>query len=396
MKLTFRHLALVKAKLRGGRVARHSVILPEADFHLDVLDNREAPVVMKVTTFDYADRAFVREVRAFNDGLYRLAAKDSAHSKSDGPETLDALVEAITTGPLARQGFKSKIVEAASCIVRRTEGENFQPSGIMNALTYKNLEDSSELVAASIQLADQIVVDDEVAADIETWRHRTQQFIDRFIVVDGKVYKRCGEPIYELHASVYNAYLGVKYVDEMTVRGVGPSTELSFAATSVDESQAALALAETWVDPEKGGGSRPDRGAIEVIDSDYVRWRAEERDFDRFARRFERTIGDGIDTLRRDHKAMTIPRRVYDVWLDLRAVLETYEGHLVAAPEGVEVALLTAIDTWRSYKESLDIEFRTHDAPSVGTVDKILQRFLDRPVDMGPVVGYSGGPSISR
>ncbi|MCS4090228.1 hypothetical protein [Rhizobium sp. BK176] len=394
MKLTFRHLALVKAKLKGGRVARHSVILPEGDFHLNVLDGRDAPVVMKVTTLDYADRAFVRDVRAFRDGLYRTVGKESTHSKSDGPETLDSLVEAITTGPLARNGFKSKIVEAAGSIIRRTEGEHFQPPGITNALTYKNLEDDSDLVTAAIQLTDQIAMDDEVTADIASWRQRTQQFIDRFIVVDGTVFKRCGEPIYELHASEYSAYLGVSYLDEMTVNGIGPHKELTFAATSADESQAALALAATWVDPEKHGSHRPNRGSIEVLDSDFVRWRAEERDFDRFARRFERTMGDGIDTLRERHKSTRIPRRVYDAWLDLREALDAYDGKNVAAPEGTEETLVIAIDTWRSFKQSLDIDFTSHEAPSIGSVDNMLQRFVDRPIEMGPVVGYTGGPSI--
>lgn len=395
MKLTFRHLALVKAKLKGGRVARHSVILPEADFHLNVLDSREAPVVMKVTTRDYANRAFVRDVRAFEDGLYRTVAKENTHSQSDGPETLDALVEAISTKPLAREGFKAKIVEAAGSIIRRMEGEHFQPPGMLNGLTYKNLEDDSELVAAAIQLTDQIAMDDEVMSDISAWRQRTQQFIDRFIVVDGTVFKRCGEPIYELHASEYSAYLRVCYLEEMTVGGVGPHTELTFAATSVDEFQAALALAETWVVPEKASNHRPGMGSIEVLDSDYVRWRAEERDFDRFARKFERTIGDGIDTLRERHKSLKIPRRVYDAWLDLREGLDSYHGDVVAAPEGIEETLVIAIDTWRSFRASLDIDFKTHEAPSIGTVDMMLQRFADRPIDMGRVVGYSGGPAIS-
>jgi hypothetical protein len=395
MKLTFRHLALVKAKLKGGRVARHSVILPEADFHLNVLESQDAPVVMKVTTRDYADRAFVREVRAFGVGLYRTVGKENMHSNWDGPETLDALVEAITTRPLARNGFKSKIVEAAGAIIRWTDGEYFQPSGMMNALTYKNLEDDSELVTAALQLTDQIVLDDDVMADISSWRQRTQQHIDGFIVVDGMVFRRCGEPIYELNASQYSASLCVSYLGETTVNGTGPSKELTFAATSLDEAQAALALAETRVDPEKAGGLRDTIGSIEVLDSDYVRWRAEAMDFDRFARKFEDMMAGGIDTLRERYRSLKIPRSVYDVWLDLREALASYDGNFVEAPEGIEETLVIAIDTWRAYRQSLDIDFTSYEAPSIGTVDNMLQRFADRPIDMGPVVGYSGGPSIS-
>jgi hypothetical protein len=395
MNLTFRHLALVKAKLKGGRVARHSVILPEADFHLKVLGSHDAPVVMKITTRDYADRSYVREVRAFGDGLYRAVGKENAHANSDGPETFEALIAAITTRPLARQGFKSKIVEEAGAIIRGTEGEYFQPAGMMNALTYKNVEDDSDLVAAAIQLTDQIVVDDEVMAAISAWRQRTQQYIDSFIVVEGMIFKRCGEPIYELHASQYSAYLGVCYLDVMTVRGMSPSTDITFSATSLDEAMAAVELAETRVDPGKAVSLRPDIGSIEVLDSDYVRWRAEERDFDRFARRFERTMAGGIDTLRQRYSSLNIPRKVYDAWLDLREAVESYDGDAVAAPEGVEETLVIAINTWRAYRQSLDIDFTSYEAPSIGAVDNMLQRFADRPIDMGPVVGYSGGPSFS-
>ncbi|MBY3432857.1 hypothetical protein HFN89_01535 [Rhizobium laguerreae] len=392
MKLTFRHLALVKAKHKGGRVARQTIILPEADFKLNVLEDRDAPVVMKVSTLDYRDRTFVKDVRAFGDGLYRTVGQDSS-SQSDGPETLDKLLEAITTKPLSRNGFKSKIVEAASSIMRRTEGEQFQPSGIYNALCYKDLDDDAELVAAATQLSDEVILDDDVRADIEAWRERMQQLIDRFIVVDGQVLRRCGEPVYELHASQYSAYLGVCYLEETTVNGRGPSTDLTFAATSLDEAAAALALAGTRV--QKAGGFRDAQGSIEVLDNDYVRWRAEERDFDRFARRFERQIGSGIDTIRERQRYSRIPRHVYDAWLDLRDALDSYDGATSAAPEGVEETLVIAIDTWRSYQQSVGNDVCPSEAPSIGTVDAILQRFVDRPIDMGPVVGYGGGPSVS-
>lgn len=167
---------------------------------------------------------------------------------------------------------------------------------------------------------------------------------------------------------------------------------MTFAASSRDEALAALELAKSR-DPEgdHSHSSNP-HVVIDVVDDAYVNWRAEEQDFDRFARSFERTYNAAIDELRKRGN-IRIPREVYDAWLDLRDILYTYDKLSGQVPEGLEGVLATALDTWRRYQEHIGDDICKQHAPSIGIVDTMFQRFSDRPIDMGPVVGY-GGPAL--
>ncbi|MCV9964135.1 hypothetical protein OIU34_19825 [Pararhizobium sp. BT-229] len=390
MKVTIRHPALVRAKTKGGRVARPSVILPEAEFTIHDLDSRQAPIAFTVSKSTYGRPPITREVRAFNDGLYLTVMRESSYSQSEGPETLDELVAAVSSGALDRKGFLLPIIEKVRSGMRHGGDETVLPSGIYNGLNYNDLPYGHDLVNAAVKLADQIVIDDEVRTEIAAWHAATQRHIDKFISVDGHVYKRCGEPIYILQQSVYDvSSLDVHYLE--SGRGNGPNTLLTFAATSRDEALATLALAKTR-DPEIEGQPSDPQVVIDVVDGAYVNWRAEERDFDRFARDFERTYNAAIDDLRKRGN-IRIPREVYDAWLDLRDILYTYDKMSGPIPEELEGVLATAIDTWRGYHEQIGDEICKLRAPSLGIVDTMYQRFADRPIDMGPVVGY-GGPAL--
>lgn len=390
MKVTIRHPAFVRAKTKGGRVARPSVVLPEAEFNISDLDSRQAPVAFTVRKTIYG-RPVVREVRAFSGGLYLRVKKENSYSQSQGPETLDELVAAVSTGPLNRKGFLLPIIEKVRSGMRGADGETILPSGIYNGLSYHDLPDDHALVADAIKLTDQIVIDDEVRAEISAWHAVAQGYIDEYIAVDGSIYERCGEPVYELHQSIYSANLEVHYLEAGQANG--PTTQITFAATSRAEALEALEVAKSRIDPEKEQGYNGDTGVhIEVADESYVNWRAEERDFDRFARAFERTFNSGIDDLR-ERKNIFIPRAVYDAWLDLRDLLSTYEKMSGTIPEELEGVLSIAIDTWRGFQKQIGDNICSKKAPSVGTVDTLFQRFADRPIDMGSVVGY-GGPQL--
>lgn len=391
MKVTIRHPALVRAKTKGGRVARPSVILPEAEFTVHDLDHRQAPVAFIVSKSTYGKPPITREVRAFNDGLYLTVMRESSYSQSEGPETLDELVAAVSGGSLDRKGFLLPIIEKLRSGMRHGGEETILPSGIYNGLNYNDLPDGHDLVNAAIKLGDQIVIDDEVRSEIAAWHAATQRHIDNFISVDGRVYKRCGEPIYVLEQSVYSvSSLDVHYLE--SGHGNGPTKRLTFAASSRDEALAALELAKTR-DPEGDHthSSNP-QVVIDVVDEAYVNWRAEERDFDRFARGFERTYNAAIDELRKRGN-IRIPREVYDAWLDLRDILYTYDKMSGPIPEELEAVLATAINTWRGYQEQLGDEICKLQAPSIGIVDTMFQRFADRPINLGPVVGY-GNPTL--
>ncbi|MDW9481763.1 hypothetical protein GOB57_24245 [Sinorhizobium meliloti] len=388
MKVTIRHPALVRAKTKGGRVARPSIILPEAEFDIEALDSRHAPVVFTVSKSTYGNPSVVREVRAFNGGLFLTVKKENLYSQSEGPETLDKLVEAVSSGPLNRKGFLLPIVEKVRSGMRAADGETILPSGIYNGLSYNDLPDDHGLVADAIKLTDQIVIDDEVRVEISAWHAVTQSFLDNFISVDGSIYKRCGEPVYELHQSIYSAHLEVHYLEAGQAQG--PTTAITFAATSRVEALEALEVAKSRIDPEKElDYDRNTEVYIEVADESCVNWRAEEQDFDRFARAFERTYNSGIDDLR-ERKNIFIPRAVYDAWLDLRDVLSTYEKMSGPIPEELEGVLALAIETWRGFQQQVGDEVCSKKAPSIGTVDTMFQRFADRPIDMGSFVGYAG------
>jgi hypothetical protein len=386
MKITIRHPAFVRAKTKGGRVARPSVILPQAEFNIHDLDSRQAPVAFTVTKTTYGSPPLVREVRAFNDGLYVTVRKENSYSQSEGPETLDELVAALSSGPLNRKGFMVPLVEKMRSATRGVaEGETVYPSGIYNALAYTELPDDHDLVVAAIKLTDLIAIDDEVRADVAAWHAITQRYIDNLISVDGLIYRRCGEPVYELHQSVYSANLEVHYLEAWQANG--PTTQITFAATSTVQAQEALVVARTRVDPDKQlAGDRNNELHIEVADESYVRWRAEERDFDHFARGFERTLNTGIDDLRLRRDTI-IPRSVYDAWLDLRDLLGSYDKLTGVVPEELEGVLSVTIEIWRGFQERLGNEICSKQAPSIGVVDTMFQRFADRPIDMGPVVG---------
>lgn len=388
MKITIRHPALVRAKAKGGRVARPSVILPEAEFIVRDLDSRQAPLAFTVSKSTYGNPPVVKEVRAFDDGLYLKVTKDNKFSKPDGPETLEELVAAVSSGPIDRKGLQAPLVEKMRSATRVGDGETVLPSGIYNALAYTDLTDGHDLVEAAIQLTDQIVIDDEVRADIAAWHDVMQRHIDKYISVDGAIYLRCGEPVYELHQGNSSANLDVHFLGKGQANG--PTTPITFAATSRGGALEALEAAKTWIEPEKQGeySSNPVVD-IEVFDDSYVQWRAEERDFDRFARKFEERFDAGIGDLRKRWD-FHVPRHVYDAWLNLRDVLCSYDKLTGAVPEELEGVLATAINVWRTYQEQIGDEICNRHAPSIGTVDTMFQRFADRPIDMGPVVGYGG------
>jgi hypothetical protein len=392
MKLTLRHLAVVSAKTKGGRVPRISVIAPEAEFTINVLDPQQAPVVMTVSVSD-GNSAHVREVRSFKEGLYRAVSKQHSYSRPDGPETLDELVSAISSDIMKRKGFQTHIVEMASSALRLADAD-ILPSGMFNGLCYKELPDDHALVTAAIELTDQVVMDDDVRAEVSKWHDVMQRHINEYITVDGKTYKRCGEPIYTLHASEHGASIGICYLGE---NSPGRSTALSFAATARDEALAALAIAKTWVNPEREAGWPTDRDKtpeIVVFDDNHVRWRAEEQDFDRFARDCLSSLDAAIDKVRKCRN-IRIPRNVYDCWLDLRDILDSYDLATSSVPVALEESLSVAIDTWRTYQEQVGDEICSVKAPSIGRVDALFQRFVDRPIDLSPVGTYSG-PSLTR
>lgn len=72
MKVTIRHPALVRAKTKGGRIARPSVILPEAEFTVHDLDHRQAPVAFIGTTRGNLVLQGGEEARARCDSTYCL------------------------------------------------------------------------------------------------------------------------------------------------------------------------------------------------------------------------------------------------------------------------------------------------------------------------------------
>jgi hypothetical protein len=390
MKVTIRHPALVRAKTKGGRVARLSVILPEAEFTVHDLDHRQAPVAFVVSRSTYGEPPIVREVRAFNDGLY-LAVKKEPYSQLECPQNLDDLVAGISSGSLDRKGFLLPIIEKVRSGTRGAGEEAIMPSGIYNGLNYSTLPDGHDLVNAAIKLADQIVIDDVVRDDIAAWHDSMQRYIDTFISVDGQVYKRCGEPIYVLQQSGYSiSSLDVHFLESEF--GRGPSTLLTFSASSVEQATSALELAKSRDKEGDHTHSSNPQVVIEVVNDTHVRWRAEEQDFDRFARSFENTLNSGIDDLRK-RKDIHVPRYVYDAWLDLRDCLSTFDKLSGNIPEELEAVLANAIAVWRRYEGRIDDEICKHPAPSIGVVDTMFQRFSDRQIDMAHVVGY-GGPSF--
>lgn len=382
MKVTVRYPAVVKSKIRGGRKERLAVILPEGEFNIRDLESSQAPLAFVVSDEKYGKRT-EREIRSFDGRLYgQVEEQMSYHIEDRGPTNLDDIINALSSNPLSRKGFLRQIVEKARSAVVNFKGENAVPSGIHNGLYSKVLTDGTDLVEACIALTDQIVVDDEIRAEMAKWHASTQAVLDQYVTVDGVAFKFCGEPIYNLSDSSVDIYYP-ETADNFRRIGSG----YTFAATSRDEALAAYALAYSRRDPEKYWGGN-DSKRIEIIDPAAVTWRGEEQDFDRFAYRCASSMYGGIKCIYEKNSSIRIPRAIYDAWLDLRDLLDSYDPAKESVPEELEGVLVKAIDTWRPFQEGLGIDLYQV-VPPIGVVDAFVARFSDRPIDMAPIPGHA-------
>ena len=373
MQITIRFPAFVTARQKGGRIARPTVILAEAEFTVTDLSSDQAPLAFVATTNVGARTEFRRQIRDFDGRLFGQVEPPRPQSiKNAEPTTLDALVEAVSTDPLNRQGFLSPIVDKVRYSTFGPFEHGVVPSGIHTALYSQDVTDAHPLVAACFAMKDQIVTDDEVIAEIEGWRVLVQDQLDRYVSVDGDIYVHCGEPVYCAESPVSIVY-------PETGTGIGL---MSFRATDRDGAEAEFQRKDALRGPDAYRGLSS-TNVIEVADENAVTWRAEERDLDRYARQIENSTRSYIAKIGDQYSDVKIPRSVYESWLDLRDLLDGYDPALEPTPEELEPYLRRAIAEWAAYVPRLPERVKFVSAHDPETAEIMFARYEDRTIDIG-------------
>ena len=373
MKIKARFPAFVTAKVKGGRVARPAVILPEGEFTVHDVTAEQAPMAFSVEVMNGDRQESVSEIRSYRGRLFRVIESEGfVYERVKRPATMEDLLSLITENPLGR-GEGSVLLPTLEMVRRQmmsVADGTVIPSGIHMGIGYKKVIDDSDLARACRSLADNLVADDAVEAAISGWQADAQTEIDKYLVVDGRVHMLCGEPVYTVSGS-----LDVHYTQDRSGHGLVHDNPTFSAADSE-------AAHREWLARREEGGYRSDRQAtITVFDPDFVTWRAEEMDFDRFARYFEGCTKSRIRTIMDRHGNIRIPREVYDSWLDLRELLDSYDPETEQVPEDLEGVLSNAISTYRRFHQTLEGDLHEHGKPpEEETCRMMFSRFADRPI----------------
>lgn len=372
MKITLRHPAFITAKQKGGRVARPTVIIKEAEFEIRTITAQDAPVAYVVDRDPGDPQGFRKEIREYDGRLYGQTERSryKVHNKLETPITQDELITAASTDPLSNRGLFSRTAYAIRRCVMSVGDQGVVPSGIHRVLHTKDVTDAIDITSACQALVDQIVVDDTVEAEIEGWRQAIQKELDEYICVDGEVLAFCGEPIY-----VPANPVSVVYPEVDPVSALATFNALDFEAALEEHRRLER------INPPSEHRSRMSTSHIEVTDPETVTWNAEERDFDRYARSMEKTIHERIVTIGERYKNVRIPRPVYDTWLDLRDAIESYDIASSNVPDNLDDIVAAAVTEYSIMCDDLVGTVEYIKAPNADKNAFILARFADRRIE---------------
>ncbi len=366
MKITLRYPAIVNAKLKGGRTSRPIVTLPVAEFNLRILSAEDAPLAFVIESTDGKGHSRQKEIRAVGDRLFGFLEGVTYYRAGTGIlQTVDDLIDAFSSSPLHTNSIFGFAMNKVRETALEFSEQGILPSGILTALRNNGVSDDNELATACAKFANQLVVDDDVQRKLDDWRTIAQDELDKYAVIDGRIFKFCGEPVYSLgHHSPPSLY----YPEIQR----GNSDGTSFSATSFEE-----ALVE-WENRGKKGNGRTE---IIVVDPEFVTWKAEEQDFMRFSAGIESRLNDGIKRFSSRY-GRAIPRNVYDSWLDLRDAIEACSPYGAEVPENLEVLTTTGIDNWRAFTRTLPTWMEAASMPEQEEIDAAVARFSERPIDI--------------
>jgi hypothetical protein len=380
MKLEIEYPAFVVAMHKGGRTAKKNVVLQKAEFELAVVTAEEAPLAFLVHNDKGKGVVETRDIRSFQGRLYgTVQPPERPQSGQPHPRTLEELIGVASKTPLDTKGMFRHVVNQMRCEMKEDETGTVLPSGVKSGLHHpgSRIEDDSPIVSASRSLLHDLIIDDDVRLAFERYRDLIQSQLGRYVSVDGVVYELCGEPIYRVSDKVT-----IYYPDApdgglpLFTYAAGNHDDAVDKVTSLDEARVAA------------GGSRYDYNRceveIEVIDHEKVTWRAEEMDFDRFARKVESSLSLGIVKMHEMHRGIRIPKSVYNAWLDLRDFLDTYDP-LEGVPEELEHLLTDALDQWKGFRRGR--EFGNVYDPEDEPYNTMVARFADRDISLpAPVI----------
>nr|WP_250808342.1 hypothetical protein [Neorhizobium tomejilense] len=396
MKIKIEHPAFLVARHKGGRVLKPTVIVREAEFELAVISSDQALLAFRVHQGKGNGKSETREIRAFDGRLYGSVQKP-VYERGAHPQSLDEIVAMAARSFFSANGLFGGVVnQLRSAVLCADSGT--EPSGIRSALHAFTVTtglsqlhrpdrfDERALAEACKSMAAEIEMDDGAEAQVKLWHDLIQVELSRYLVVDGAAYVFCGEPVYRISDTV-TAY----YPDAPD----GSLTSFSFTANQRDEAiaearrQAELSCTRRGAEPR---ASICDV-SIEVVDADCVTWRAEERDFDRYARSTESRLATSIARLADAHKHIRVPKSVYMTWLELRELVDGY-GVGETLPEELETVLAAALDEWRSFHQSIT---RFQGVDYLYQIDEELNermftRYGERPISLAAGLAFTFKP----
>lgn len=313
---------LAKGTLKSGRTERTCLAVVDCKVYLADLRADEAPVACVLKSQGFRGP---REVRT-HDGRLFLEAGTS----------VEEFVLEQRNNPFLRGGVNQTRLSAICERLRVGNNNDYWPAGIVKAA--KSLEImGSAAIGKELFAQTPGIVFPEVSKDLivrQKEAFRTQ--MAGFVAIDGRIFERCGEPLYVVHME---GAPGMTLVDSRRYPD-GRSDKYHIQATSrvfkaVDR-ESALAAREISVARSPRQNER-DMPVIEVLMPEVLGFPLAEMDYDRVARIAMRSFAANISC--RDDQInwfMDIPSSLLSSWTELRDFLLAYDPVENGVPDGLE------------------------------------------------------------
>jgi hypothetical protein len=318
MKATWRFPALVRGTPPHPKEERLCLVSGSVEVTVREVDVAVMPLVMTAKLHFQEE---IEEFRIFEGGIYRSIDED-----------YDVLEVESDCGDIMGYGFTylySDIAEEIVGVMKSGTERIWPKDANMN-----RQKGARELENSGVTLTS----DGEM--DLEFWRNRFLREIDRFILADGKTWKRVAEPVFSLdvdrrHAILEDASCFVSRVDECGKRHYANSNGgqrcRMFAVTDIDALRDTLSA--LGVDADEAMMDK-----VDVMMPDVFKLDIDRLEMDRVARvavdHVARTLtmvkpGGGETFLQ------VVPSAVTASWMEMRDFLSGYDP-LEGVPDGIE------------------------------------------------------------